>query len=30
MAILFTGFKSQRELERRVKKHLEEVELQLT
>ena len=30
MAILFTGFKSHRELERRVKKHLEEVELQLT
>ena len=34
MAILFTGFKSHRELERRVKKHqpknLEELELQLT
>ena len=30
MAILFTGFKSNRELERRVKKYLEEVELQLT
>ena len=30
MAILFTEFKSHRELERRVKKHLEEVELQLT
>ena len=30
MAILSTGFKSHRELERRVKKHLEEVELQLT
>ena len=34
MAILFTGFKSHRELERRVKKHqpksLQEVELQLT
>ena len=34
MVILFTGFKSHRELERRVKKHqlknLEEVEVQLT
>ena len=30
MAILFTGFKSHRELERRVKKHLEELDLQLT
>ena len=30
MAILFIGFKSHRELERRVKKHLEEVKLQLT
>ena len=34
MAILFTGFKSHRELERRVKKHqpknLEELELQPT
>ena len=34
MAILFTGFKSHRELERRVKKHqpknLEELEVQLT
>ena len=34
MAILFTGFKSHRELERRVKKHqpknVEELEVQLT
>ena len=30
MAILFTGFKSHRELERRAEKHLEEVEVQLT
>ena len=30
MTILFTEFKSHRELERRVKKHLEELELQLT
>ena len=34
MAILFTGFKSHRELERRVKKHqpknVKEVEVQLT
>ena len=34
MAIFFTGFKSHRELERRVKKHqsknLQELELQLT
>ena len=30
MAIFFIGFKSHRELERRVKKHLEELELQLT
>ena len=30
MVILFTEFKSHRELERRVKKHLEELELQLT
>ena len=30
MAILFIGFKSHRELERKVKKHLEELELQLT
>ena len=30
MTILFIGFKSYGELERRMKKHLEEVELQLT
>ena len=30
MAILFIGFKSHRELERRGKKHLEGLELQLT